>query len=87
LRPLLAVADQIEVTADATRWEELSSYSSRQRRFTPIGGLVGEVTLAGNLGPLREVLALGELIHAGKDVVKGNGCYTILDSEGDAPWS
>jgi hypothetical protein len=90
LRPLLASADRIEITENATRWEELSSYSSRQRRFTPIGGLVGHVTLAGDLEFLRAVLVLGEIIHAGKDVVKGNGCYTVLDGPpmgGDTTWS
>ncbi len=77
-RALLAVADTVVVERDDTRWVELASYSSRQRRFTPIGGFVGDATLAGEVGALSEVLALGEVIHAGKDVVKGNGRYEIL---------
>jgi hypothetical protein len=84
---LLAVADGIQVERDDTRWVELASYSSRQRRFTPIGGLIGDLTVAGPLAALGEVLALGELIHAGKDVVKGNGCYTILTPRGGASWN
>jgi len=79
-RALLAVADTVTVERDDTRWVELASYSSRQRRFTPIGGFVGEATLTGEVGALSEVLALGEVIHAGKDVVKGNGRYEILDT-------
>ena len=89
-RLLLAAADGVRVLLDATRWVELASWSSRQRHFTPIGGLIGDLALAGPLAALREVLVLGELIHAGKDVVKGNGCYTILaeSGEGEArPWN
>lgn len=78
-RALLAVADTIAVERDDTRWVELSSYSSRQRRFTPIGGFIGEATLAGDVGALGEVLALGEAIRVGKDVVKGNGRYEMGD--------
>ena len=77
-RALLAIADTVRVERDETRWLELASYSSRQRQFTPIGGLLGEVVQAGDLQPLHDVLALGELIHVGKDVVKGNGCFTVL---------
>jgi hypothetical protein len=77
-RSLLAVADTLVVERDDTRWVELASYSSRQRSFTPIGGFMGEATLAGEVGALSEVLALGEVIRAGKDVVKGNGRYEIL---------
>jgi hypothetical protein len=85
-RALLAVADSIRVEHDATRWVELASYSSRQRRYTPISGLIGDLTLAGPLAALAEVLLLGEIIQAGKDVVKGNGCYSVLNS-GGVPWS
>jgi len=77
-RALLAVADTVMVGRDETRWVDLASYSSRQRRFTPIGGFVGEATLIGEVNALSEVLALGEMIHAGKDVVKGNGHYEMM---------
>lgn len=80
-RALLAVADSVSVTRDDTTWMELSSYSSRQRRFTPISGFIGDATLAGDVRSLGEVLALGEVIRAGKDVVKGNGRYEMLTAE------
>jgi hypothetical protein len=53
------------------------SYSSRQRRRTPIGGLLGDITFAGDLAPLRELLAWGALVHVGKNAVKGDGWYSI----------
>ncbi len=77
-RALLAIADTITIAHDDTAWLDLASYSSRQHCFTPIGGFVGDATLAGNVAALAEALALGEVIRAGKDVVKGNGRYEML---------
>ncbi|HSH82124.1 MAG TPA: CRISPR system precrRNA processing endoribonuclease RAMP protein Cas6, partial [Herpetosiphonaceae bacterium] len=74
---LLEAASRSRVTRDTTRWIDLASYSSRQRMHTPIGGLVGSVTFEGDLGPLRELLLWGSLIHVGKNAVKGDGWYEI----------
>jgi hypothetical protein len=46
----------------------------------PIGGIVGKATFVGNLGPFRELLVWGELIHVGKSCVKGNGWYVIEEN-------
>ncbi len=94
-RMLLALGDAVRVAHDGTRWRDIDSYSSRQKRFTPIGGLLGSVILSGDLDGLREVLALGEIIRVGKDVVKGNGRYIVQDApptpstapEGRTSWS
>ena len=67
----------LTLTDDQTSWVDVVSYSSRSRQRTPIGGLVGQVTLAGDLAPLRELLVWGSLIHVGKNAVKGDGWYTI----------
>ena len=76
-RALLDCVDSACVADDQTRWVDVVSYSSRTRQRTPIGGLVGQVTLVGNLAPLRELLVWGSLIHVGKNAVKGDGWYTI----------
>lgn len=77
-RGLLAVAEQVQTSVDETCWVDLSSYSSRQRTHTPIGGLVGRATFRGDLGPLRELLVWGALVHVGKNAVKGDGWYEIM---------
>ncbi|SRR6266487_1041896 len=64
---------------DNTHWEEVHSYSQRQRRLTPISGFVGKATFMGNLAPFRELLIWGELVHVGKNVVKGNGWYKVAE--------
>lgn len=74
----LRLADTIQCTANRTRWQDLSSYSRRQQRSTPIGGLIGTATFEGDLAPFLELLVIGELVHVGKNVVKGDGCYHIV---------
>jgi CRISPR-associated endoribonuclease Cas6 len=74
----LDLADSIRCRHDQTSWLELKSYSNRQKRSTPIGGLVGSATFEGNLMPFLDLLVLGELIHVGKNVVKGDGWYKIV---------
>jgi hypothetical protein len=74
---LLAIAAQIQTSDDQTRWVDVVSYSSRQHNRTPIGGLVGRISFRGDLGPLRELLVWGQLIHVGKNAVKGDGWYQV----------
>src|SRR5579875_1783965 len=74
---LVAQAASITCQKDETCWEEVHSYSNRQRRAMPISGLRGSATFAGDLSAFRELLVWGQLVHVGKSVVKGNGWYTI----------
>ncbi len=60
------------------RWVDANSYSTRQRRMLPIGGFVGTATYTGEMPPaLRELLVWGEVLHVGKNCVKGDGWYQI----------
>lgn len=73
---LFDLADQVAVI-DNTRWVELRSYSTRRKGESPTSGLVGEVTLIGDLTKLRSWLIWGAQLHVGKDAVKGNGWYEV----------
>jgi hypothetical protein len=73
------LAKEVECVEDSTCWDDLHSYSRRLQRATPIGGIQGKATFAGDLAPFRELLVWGELIHVGKNTVKGNGWYRIED--------
>ncbi|MBC8449881.1 MAG: CRISPR system precrRNA processing endoribonuclease RAMP protein Cas6 [Chloroflexi bacterium] len=77
LRQVMAEAEAVQVAEDQTRWVELDSFSTRRRTSTPMGGLVGQVTFEGNLEPFLPWLVWGEIVHVGKDAVKGNGWYEI----------
>ncbi|HHX45067.1 MAG TPA: CRISPR system precrRNA processing endoribonuclease RAMP protein Cas6 [Chloroflexi bacterium] len=77
-RQLLEQAGRATTVRDDTRWVELRSYSTRQRRATPIGGLMGRITLAcDDWRPFLPWLLWGQFTHVGKDAVKGNGWYVI----------
>ena len=69
--------NEIRLESDRTRWVDIHSYSSRQRRAMPIGGLVGKASFSGSLTHLHELLIWGELLRAGKNIVKGAGFYRI----------
>jgi hypothetical protein len=74
---LVPLAGQIVCIDDHTQWEEVNSYSRRVRYMTQIGGLRGSATFAGNLTPFLELLVWGELVHIGKNAVKGSGWYRL----------
>jgi len=75
---LIGQAARACTVGDATRWVELESYSTRQRRATPIGGLMGEVALAcDDWRPFWPWLLWGQFTHVGKNAVKGDGWYRI----------
>jgi len=74
---LIELASAAEVLQDKTTWEDVSSYSRRQGKSTPIGGLMGAITFGGNLRPLLPLLAWGMVLQAGKDTTKGNGVYSM----------
>lgn len=59
-------------------WLDTRSHSTRQQRQLPIGGMIGTATFRGQLTPaVRELLTWGELVHVGKNAMKGDGWYCI----------
>ncbi len=76
-RQVMAQAEGVQVVKDQTHWVELDSFSTRRSASTPMGGFVGQVTFEGDLEPFLPWLVWGEIVHVGKDAVKGNGWYEI----------
>ncbi len=70
-------AKEVRLVKDETHWEDIQSYSARQRKTTPIGGFIGKASYEGDLSHLRELMVWGEVLHVGKNIVKGNGMYRI----------
>lgn len=76
--PLLAMAEEVRLVENETRWVELESYSARQGRRTPVGGLMGEVVFeAEDWGPFLPWLIWGCLVGVGKNTVKGDGWFGL----------
>jgi len=78
---LLLLASEVAILEDRTHWWDVHGYSSRLGREQPLGGLVGEITLDGPaVRPFLPLLLWGEVVQAGKNVVKGEGVYQVNDA-------
>jgi hypothetical protein len=75
---LSEIAAQVKVAYNDTEWVDCWSGSRRQNRYTPISGLVGSVRWEGPLTLLIPWLLWGASLHVGKNAVKGNGWYRIV---------
>jgi|CXWL01.1.fsa_nt_gi hypothetical protein len=73
IRPWLDRTDAVRIEQSTLRFEDLDRYSNRQGCTVPIGGLVGSLDLAGDLGSLSPLLAAAEVLHVGKGTTYGLG--------------
>ena len=74
---LLRIADAVQATERRLVWRELFRGSGRHGRMVPMGGLLGEVVLEGEFGPLLPWLVWGSLVHVGKEAAMGNGLLRV----------
>lgn len=77
---LLAAACRVELVDYQTRWEEVWSYSARQGKRTPIGGLLGRAVYRAPRHVwqlLLPYLLWGQITHVGKNAVKGDGIIAV----------
>ncbi|MBC7121326.1 MAG: CRISPR system precrRNA processing endoribonuclease RAMP protein Cas6 [Candidatus Methanosuratus sp.] len=83
-RALLALADQVELVVDQTRWWDVQGRSTRLGRRQPLGGYVGRaVYRSPDWKPLLPWLLWGQSTHLGKNVVKGAGWYEVATGAAD----
>ncbi len=75
---LLEQAKQISTSSNSLTWFDWERYSSRQKGRMKLGGLVGKVSLQGELTPFIPLLRWGEVLHVGKNTVFGLGKYRLL---------
>lgn len=76
-KELLLGAEGVKLVEDETNWVELDSYSTRRRGHTPISGFVGRAVFQGDMKPFLPWLVWGQLVHVGKNAVKGDGWYAL----------
>ncbi|HLH21217.1 MAG TPA: CRISPR system precrRNA processing endoribonuclease RAMP protein Cas6 [Chloroflexota bacterium] len=74
---VLAQAERVHVAERRLAWRDLFRGSGRHGRQLPMGGLVGEVVLDGDVEPLLPWLLWGSLVHVGKDAAMGNGLFAV----------
>ena len=58
-------------------WRDWTRYSSRQQQKMVLGGVIGEWTLEGPLGPFSHFLDIGQWLHVGKEAAFGLGRYQL----------
>ncbi len=75
-RHMAAAAEQIECHTNLS-WFDWQRYSHRQARAMKLGGVVGEITLMGDLAPWQPFLSIGEYCHVGKNATFGLGHYEL----------
>lgn len=84
---LYALADQVRMVEQSTRWIDLWGPSSRRGQSTPMGGFVGwAVYRARDWKPLLPWLILGQGVQVGKLTSKGNGVYQVITPQGNGYW-
>lgn len=74
---LALAARAVSVTNTSLEWFDWARYSARQHRRIPMGGIIGEFTLSGDLDPLWPWLWVGQWLHVGKGAVMGLGRYRL----------
>lgn len=75
-RRLAEQAAAIELDGEL-RWRDWRRYSSRQQQGMVLGGVIGAVTLRGDLTPFAGLLAAGQWTHLGKNASFGLGRYRL----------
>jgi hypothetical protein len=71
--PLLQRSEGVRVAGADLRWLDWERWSQRQNSAMKLGGLVGTLTLEGDLAPFAPLLRAAEALHAGKGAVFGLG--------------
>ncbi|MDL1970751.1 MAG: CRISPR system precrRNA processing endoribonuclease RAMP protein Cas6 [Candidatus Desulfofervidaceae bacterium] len=75
----LDLDDMLKEVKTETRfqWVDFKRFSKRQNTHMRLGGVMGKMTITGNLSPLYPLLKLGEYIHIGKNTAFGLGRYRL----------
>lgn len=74
---LIEQAQQVACDVDF-HWCDWQRYSNRQQQAMKLGGVLGNVTLRGDLSPFLLMLQAGQWLHIGKETTFGMGQYQVL---------
>ncbi|MGH9360718.1 MAG: CRISPR system precrRNA processing endoribonuclease RAMP protein Cas6, partial [Thermoanaerobaculia bacterium] len=83
-RPWLERAAAVRIVGEDLRWHDWERYSHRQRTRMKLGGLLGTLTVAGDLAPFAPLLRTVEVIHVGKSATFGLGKLELAAAQDSA---
>ena len=76
---LKRAAQAVQTLNPQLHWQAGQRWSNRQQQHTPLDGVVGRVTLTGDLRPFWPLLHLGQWLHVGGKTSFGLGGYGLAD--------
>ncbi|MDO9559805.1 MAG: CRISPR system precrRNA processing endoribonuclease RAMP protein Cas6 [Syntrophales bacterium] len=76
-RGLVARARYIEIVSSSLRWFDWQRYSNRQDQAMLMGGMIGKIQYAGDLGEFIPLLRFCEKVHLGKQTTFGLGKFSM----------
>jgi len=74
---LIEDAEKVKVVDSKIEWNDWERYSKRQDTRMKMGGFTGKVSFEGDFSSSASALALGELLHVGKNASFGLGRYQV----------
>lgn len=77
IHDLQAEARTVRCTPQNLQWVSTNRYSARQRRETPLVGIIGLLRLDEVPAPLWKILWYGQWVHSGRATMFGQGQYRI----------
>ncbi len=75
-KALAKLAAQIQARPDFKHYT-WSRYSTRQQKKIALNGVIGSITLKGDLTPFLNMLNIGQWLHIGKNTTFGMGQYSV----------
>jgi CRISPR-associated endoribonuclease Cas6 len=71
-------ATAVQINNSGLYWQDWERYSHSQKFRMKLGGLVGTLSLSGDVEPFIPYLRLGEWLHVGKNTTFGLGQYQLM---------
>lgn len=78
-KEIIEAAKEVRIKRKSLRWYDWERYSGRQKTKMMLGGLVGQISYEGKIGPFLPFLRATEIFHVGKGTAFGLGKYRILN--------
>ena len=79
-KEIIEKAHSIEIANNNMAWYDWERYSTRQKDWMNLGGIIGDITYEGNIKDFIPILIMGSWVNIGKGTAFGLGNYTLLDT-------
>ena len=74
-RGLIEKAGEVKIAGASLTWRDWKRYSNRQQDEMLFGGLMGNISFVGNIGPFMQIIEQAKLMHIGKQTTFGLGNF------------